>query len=166
MKPNIGSQSVKTVNHLLRQRRIPIIVEKVVDATGDLFLPIEPRDIEDAKRKSLDACAAALCAKRYLGGEVIMSRSAAFVVNMETHVAIRYKTSAQLNRAIVVFDGGGPFKPGTYALRRPKPGHRLGDYKGAGGPHKKKRAPSTITTNLTTQTRWRTSLASIRPAAK
>lgn len=105
----------------------------VKDATRDISLKIERKDITGARAKDPAACAAArACKRQYKAAEARVYMSVTYILRDE--VWQRFMTPPSLSREIVVIDrSGGNFSPGEYRMKAPYPAKRLG-YKKPTGP--------------------------------
>lgn len=98
----------------------------VVDATEDLVLKVTQRDIDRAIQADPGECAIAQCGKRQKDiADIRIGASTAFVYRGD--VVERYIVDKNDRQRLAVFDHDGYFQPGTYTLRAPMPGRRIGD---------------------------------------
>jgi len=104
----------------------------VKDATRDLNLKIQPRDISGARAKDPSTCAAARAVKRQCHAiEARVYMSVTYILRKEKWE--RFLTPPALSREIVVIDrSGSHFSPGEYRMKAPFPAKRLGYQKPTG----------------------------------
>jgi hypothetical protein len=118
------------------KRKFTIAGLPVVDASMPLIVKITGKDIQHAKRRSSDCCAAAraLCRENpeILEAHVYMSRT----YLKKRQVIERYITPPALRLETMAHDRAGIFMPGEFTLGAPRGSLRLGQH--AGGTKKTK----------------------------
>src|SRR5881394_110186 len=129
-------------------------VESVRDATKPIDIEVSAHDSNHAKIKDHNHCALAVaCEKKMHADGVIISVKTAYVVKGKR--AIRYKLLETTAREVVSFDRKGGFEPGTYSMKPPPSGSRLGEKSwNKTGPHTGPPKPKAhVTTNIRTSLR-------------
>lgn len=136
-------------------------VRDVVDADEPLEAEVTSNDVSMGTRKKHRVCPYATACKRKTHCPVIISRSVSYVIMSTT--AVRYHNSTALQRQIAVYDQGGEFEVGVYAMNPYSENHRIGAQhygSGTSGSRngKKKRLRRHFSTNV------RTVLGAYKPA--
>lgn len=113
------------------------------DATRDLVLSINARDIAGAVRKENDACAAANAICRQAGYKEARVYKTTTYVKKPDGSWLRFITPRDLYMEIMVFDRGGKMLAGDYKLLAPKGHKKLGQHLKPTGRKLKTGKPST-----------------------
>lgn len=118
---------------------------KVVDATRPLVFRITAKHIAAAKCKDPQQCVTAQALRDALGDHLEQFEVGGRITKVwTTDKIVRYETPAALRLALIEFDKTGRWNLplGTYQVRKPAKGRRLGESGGRTrtGPHKTKRA--------------------------
>jgi hypothetical protein len=98
-------------------------VREVKDALKDKTFVVTKRDCRDGTSLSVENCALARSIRRQYDG-VVLSLCVAYLVKGKA--AHRYLVPVGLAREITTFDRDHDFVPGSYRLRAPYKGSRLG----------------------------------------
>jgi hypothetical protein len=104
-------------------------VKTVKDALKDKTFVVTKRDCREGTSLSVENCALARSIRRQYDG-VILSLSVAYLV--KGRAARRYLVPVGLAREITTFDRDHDFVPGSYRLRAPYKGSRLGAHRTPG----------------------------------
>lgn len=96
--------------------------KKVINATKNLEIHIQPKDIDSAKTKDPGACAAALALCREYDCSQARVHLSVTYLEYKPHW-VRYVTPDSLGREIVAIDRGGQFFPGTHTLKKIPPSY-------------------------------------------
>lgn len=89
--------------------------EYIKDANKPLQLKITTRDVNAARRKQNNLCAAARCLLRMEGvDEAIVNKTRTLI--RKGSIWTRYVTPISLQMELVAFDRGGRFEPGEHFL--------------------------------------------------
>jgi len=103
-----------------------IIDEKiVVNAKKSVTLHITDGDINKARRKKPDRCAAAIACRRQLHVAEARVHLGRTYLRMNGKW-VRYLTSDGLRSELIAYDKGGKFEPGEYMLYRIQPSKATG----------------------------------------
>lgn len=116
----LTSRSLKIVH----ENGFPKVTD-VVDADEPLEAEVTANDVSMGTRKQHRVCPYATACKRVTRCPVIVSRAVSYVI-MNPTTAVRYMNSMALQTQIKVYDQGGDFEPGWYALMPHAESHRIG----------------------------------------
>jgi len=102
----------------------------LVDASKDLEICVTKNDVSTARKNDPSKCAAANAIRREMKTEVEVHISRTYVKDNKKKVWVRFLTPNSVGREITSFDRAAIFEPGTYNLKAPSPGQRLGIHRG------------------------------------
>lgn len=102
----------------------------VIDATSDVTLVVNSKDIKNSYKKNPADCAAAIAGRREFKRETRVFLSRMYVKNKQKNCWVRYITPNNAAREIISFDRGSEFIPGEYKFKRPSPQQKLGINRG------------------------------------
>jgi hypothetical protein len=93
-------------------------VTKVVDATKDLKVEVQSRDISNVNRRKHNKCVfAEVCKREDIADGVVVALKTVYVVHGDT--AKRYRQNESTAREIIAYDRGGSFAAGKYVFKAP-----------------------------------------------
>lgn len=98
----------------------------IIDAKMPISLSITQKDIDSARVKAPNACAAAVACKKKLHAREVRVHLSRIYVRYNDQNWMRYMTPRSLRSEIVAFDRGGKFEAGDFVLSAPQPSKKLG----------------------------------------
>jgi hypothetical protein len=102
-------------------------VTTVKDATEDVDIEVTNRISQSAAVKNHKKCAMSVACERQLGADgAIVSVNVAYLIKGKS--AVRYRVPESVSREVVSFDRNGGFAAGSYELKAPLKGHRIGEH--------------------------------------